>query len=64
MLVGFMGNSVLCTETAGAEAWRLRFRGKGVLRYCSCIRNPQFRTSGMIATDAHACYGYFERSIL
>lgn len=45
----------LC-RTVGAEALPVRFRGKGVLRYCSCIRNPQFLTPGMIATDAHACY--------
>ncbi len=30
MFAGFMGNSVLCTETAGVEARRVRFRGKGV----------------------------------
>ena len=42
MLAGFMGNSVLCIEAAGVEARRVRFRGKGVKRYYTYIRNPQF----------------------
>ena len=61
MFAGFMGNSVLCTEPL---EWKLG----GFVFVEKALKDiiPFFEIScpGIITTDAHACYSYFERSIL
>ncbi len=63
MFAGFMGNSVLCAEPLEWKLGGFVFVEKALKDIIPISEIPNF-ISRYNTTDAHACYSYFERSIL